>query len=107
MSEVLPRTSTPLVAGLVGGAFALVGALPMPYGYYGAMRFAVVAACVVLCFGAVFRQRPIVCAPLLIAAIFIAFVRGLPRDVWAVIDVVVGLGLVAIGAWLAGLPVRE
>jgi len=37
MSEAPPRTSTPLVAGVVGGAFAMLGVLKMPYGYYGAM----------------------------------------------------------------------
>ena len=103
-----PRTTaTPLVVGLIGAAFALIGAMRMPYPYYGVMRVVIVFACVVLGVGALSRRLPIVLVPLAIAAIFFLLVRGLSRDTWAAIDIVTAVGLAALGAWLTRHPVQN
>lgn len=100
-------TATPLVVGLIGAAFALIGAMRMPYPYYGVMRVVIVSACVVLGVGALARRQPIVVVPIAIAAIFFLSVRGLSREVWVVIDIVTAVGLAASGAWLAKHPVQH
>ncbi len=106
-SPVPRTTATPLVVGLIGAAFALIGAMRMPYPYYGTMRIVIAVACVVLGVGAVARRQPIVIVPLAIAAIFFLFVRGLSKDAWAAIDIATAVGLGGIGAWLAGKQVYE
>lgn len=101
------RTPTPLIAGLVGGAFALLGILKMPYGYYSAMRIAIVSACVVMTIGAIARRKPFATAPLIFVALFVMFVKGLSKDTWQAIDLGVAVLLVVLGAWLAQQPVRD
>jgi hypothetical protein len=102
-----PRTPTPLIAGLIGGAFALIGVLRMPYGYYSVLRFVVAAACVVLAVGAISRRKPLATAPLIFVALFMLFVKGLSKDAWQAIDLGVAVLLVGMGAWLASLEVRD
>ena len=102
-----PRTQTPLIAGLVGAAFALIGLLRMPYGYYSVMRFVVAAACVVLAVGAISRRKPLATAPLIFIALFMLFVKGLSKDTWQVIDLGVAVLLIGMGAWLTTLEVRD
>jgi hypothetical protein len=53
------RTSTPLVAAIIGGAFALLGTLRMPYSYYSTMRLVIAATCIVMIVGALARRKPI------------------------------------------------
>lgn len=102
-----PRTPTPLIAGLIGGAFALIGVLRMPYGYYSVMRVVVAAACVVLAIGAVSRRKPLATAPLIFVALFMLFVKGLAKGTWQAIDLGVAVLLIGMGAWLASLEVRD
>lgn len=100
------RTQTPLIAGLVGGAFALIGVLRMPYGYYSVMRVVVAAACVVLTIGALSRRKPLSTAPLIFVAVVMLFVTGLSKDAWQAIDLGIAVLLIGMGAWLAALEVR-
>ncbi len=104
----LPRTTpTPVIAGLIGATFALIGTMRMPYPYYTTMRFVVAGACMILAVGAVARRRPIVIVPLAIAAIFFLFVKGLSKEAWAAIDLATAAGLVVLGVWRSRLPVHE
>lgn len=52
-------TRTPLVTGLIGMAFCLIGILPMPYSYYSTLRFIVLGVCVVLAGCAILRRQGI------------------------------------------------
>jgi hypothetical protein len=101
------RSLVPVIAGLVGGAFALIGVLRMPYGYYSVMRFVIAAACAVLAVAAVSRCRPLATAPLIFVALFMLLVKGLPKDAWQVIDLGVAVLLIGMGAWLSSLELRE
>lgn len=108
LSPNLPRTTpTPLIVGLIGAAFALIGTMRMPYPYYTTMRFVVAGACVVLAVGAIARRQPIVVVPLAIAAIFFLFVKGLSKEAWTAIDLATAVGLAVLGVWLSRLPVHE
>lgn len=101
------KTQTPLVAALVGGAFALIGMLPLPYPYYTSMRLVIAGACAVMIGSAVQRKQNLAIAPLVFIAIFFLFVRGLPKGVWAALDFVAAVSLIGIGSWLATLRVMK
>lgn len=101
------RSPVPLIAGLVGGAFALIGVLRMPYGYYSVMRFVIAAACAVMAVAAVGRRKPVATAPLILVALFMLFVKGLSKDAWQVIDLGIAVLLIAMGAWLASLNLQD
>lgn len=108
MTNPPARTSqTPLIAGIIGAAFAAIGVFSMPYAYYSTMRVVVAAVCVTMGFGAIVRHRSILVAPLAFAAILFLFVKGFSKETWAVIDLFTAVGLVAIGAWLARQEVHE
>ena len=108
MNEQKPCiTPTPLIAGLVGGVFALIGMLRMPYPFYGTMRIVVTIACVVLAVGAFARRKPIASAPLVVMAIFFFFVKGLSKELWTMIDLTAAVCLIVIGAWLSRQPVLD
>lgn len=99
------KTQTPLVAALVGGAFAIIGMLPLPYPYYTSMRLVIAGACAVMIGSAVQRKQNLAIAPLVFIAIFFLFVRGLPKGVWAGLDLVTAVSLIGIGSWLTSLKV--
>jgi hypothetical protein len=101
------HTQTPLIAGLVGGAFALLGLFRMPYGYYSLMRLVIACACVILAFGALGRRKPLATAPLVFIAVFMLFVKGLSRNTWQAIDLGVAVVLIGLGGWLASIEVRD
>lgn len=108
MSEpVASTTQTPLVAALVGAAFAFGGVFPMPYRYYGTMRLVIGAACAVITFSAIARRKPIATVPPLVMAILFLFVKGFEKETWIVIDVVTAVVLLGLGAWLSRQPVHE
>ena len=78
---------------IVGGILTAIGALPLPYGYYEFLRAVVPMACavgVLLCFS----RRPGFAMFLVVAALVFVFVKGLPKGVWALIDLVLGGTLV-------------
>ena len=108
MNEPTPRTTpTPLIAGLIGGAVALIGVLRMPMPYYNTMRIVVAAACVTISVGAITRRKPLAIVPPAVLAIFFLFVKGLSKTDWAVIDVITAGVLIGLGIWLSREPIRD
>jgi hypothetical protein len=101
------KTSTPLVASIIGGAFALLGTLRMPYSYYTTMRLVIAVVCVIMILGAFARRKPLMIAPLACIGIFFLFVKGLSREAWALIDMVTAVGLVGLGGWLSRQPTHD
>ena len=101
LTDSTSQSQIPFIAGLVGGAFALIGVLSMPYPYYNVMRLVIVASCAVLVGAAIARRKQMVIAPLIVVALFMFLVEGLPKATWSCIDLVVALFLVSIGRWLA------
>ena len=105
--ELNSKTQTPLIAGLVGGAVALIGALSMPYGFYSVMKFVVAVSCAVIAGSAICRDKQLIVAPLAIVGLFMFLVKGLPKEMWSCIDLVVAVFLVSIGGWLSTQPVKR
>ena len=108
MNAHVPHISqTPLIAGLIGGVFALIGLLPMPMPFYNTMRIVVAVACVTIAIGAVGRKKLLAIVPLAILAIFFLFVKGLSKGQWMMIDFVAAVCVIGLGAWLSRKPICE
>ncbi len=101
MSRTEDTRAVPLIASIIGAGFALIGVLPMPYPFYNLMRVVIAVACATLCVVAVNRRRALACAPLIILALLFLFVKGLPKETWAVIDFFTAVALVSAGVWLS------
>lgn len=77
-----------------------VGVLPLPYGYYQIVRFVACFAFAVACYLSFDMQQKI--APFVLgfaALLFNPFMKiVLPKEVWAVIDLIAGIGL-SVWTW--------
>lgn len=87
----------PLAVIYVASAMLMVGALPLPYGYYTLLRF---VGCAVFAFAAyvAFERKsqylPWVYA--LLAVVFNPFIKvHFPKEAWMVIDIAAGALLLA------------
>ena len=73
---------------IVGGILAAIGALPLPFRYYEFLRAAVPAACGVGVLLLAGRRSGLVVV-YVVAALAFLLIKGLPKGLWALIDLAV------------------
>ena len=100
------KTPTPLIAGLIVGGMCLIGMLPLPYPYYPFLRVVVMAGAAVMIGCCIVRGQYLTIIPFAIAGLFFFGVKGLDKEVWAMIDLVAAGVFIAIGYWLANQELR-
>ena len=91
---------------IVGGVLAAIGALPMPYRYYEFLRAAVPVACGIGVLLLVGRRNGLVVV-YVVAALAFMLVKGLPKGMWALLDLVVAGLLIYGGVTAADLPAQS
>lgn len=101
------KTSTPMFVGGIVGGLLLIGALPLPYPYYSFLKLVVVASAVTLCICAAVRNKHMMIIPLGIIGLFFLAMKGLPKEVWAIIDVVAAVVMVGIGSFLSNVRIED
>jgi O-antigen ligase len=93
-TEAINHTAT--VAGFAGMIFAGLGFFPLPYGYYLFLRPTLVVICVLLALCAMVKRTYSVLLPLACIAVLFVSVKGLPKAVWAMLDLATAVSLVVI-----------
>jgi len=83
------------VVMIVGGTLAAIGALPLPYRYYEFLRAVVPLACGVGVLLLVGRRNGLVVV-YVIAGLAFLLIKGLPKGLWALIDLGIA-GLLVYG----------
>ena len=76
------------VVMIVGGTLAAIGALPLPYRYYEFLRAVVPLACGVGVLLLAGRRNGLVTV-YVVAALAFLLIKGLPKGMWALIDLAV------------------
>jgi len=73
---------------IIGGVLAAIGALPLPYRYYEFLRAVVPLACGVGVLLLVGRRNGLVVV-YVVAALAFLLIKGLPKGLWALVDLAV------------------
>jgi hypothetical protein len=95
------KTTTPFIVGCIVAGMLVIGALPVPYPYYGFLKLVIIAASITLSVCAVARDKPVLIVPFAIIALAFIAIKGLPKEAWAIIDIVCAIFFASIGSFLS------
>jgi len=98
----------PKPVSYIAAAMLLIGAAPMPYGYYGLLRMIATVAFIWAAYTSFEQDRPLL--PWILAALALLFNPLIPihltKSIWAIVDVASAVFLVAV-SWFLGKDPKE